>query len=60
MEQRELRADANRVRPGESREAVGALRLGRAGAGGVRDLDDEGNPVAFGDGLAELAHESGS
>ena len=60
VKQRELRADANGVRPGERCEAVGALRLGRAGASRVRDLDDEGNPVAFGDGLAELAHETGS
>ena len=61
MEERKLRRDANRVHaPANRRESVGALQLGRAGAGSIVDLDDERDSVALGDRLAELAHEGGS
>ena len=45
----------------DRREPVRALRLRRVAAlGRVGDLDDERDPVALGDRLAQLAHETGS
>ena len=61
VEERKLGRDANRVRPRpDRRQAVGALRLGRACARRVVHLDDERDAVALGDRLAQLAHEWGS
>lgn len=56
VQERQLRADTDGVRVQERGERVGPLGFGSPSARRVRDLDDEGDAVALGDGLAELAH----
>jgi len=56
VQERKVRGHADRVAVDGGRKRVRTLLLGRARAVRVRDLDHERDPVAFGDGLAELAH----
>ena len=60
MEERQLRRRTDCIDARVRREPVRALRLGGLRARCVVDRDDERDPVALGDRLAQPAHETGS